>query len=132
VPPAGEPPLERRPQPAPLEIIDWKRGLAAADGDSALLNELLKMFANQAPASLEKLRSAVEMKDAPAIERAAHTVKGAVSNFGADAAVQAALKLEVMGRHGDLEHAGEALRSVEQEIRRVLAAIETLQTGVAG
>src|SRR5690348_8099615 len=132
VPPAGEPPLERRPQPAPLEIIDWKRGLAAADGDSALLNELLKMFANQAPASLEKLRSAVEMKDAPAVERAAHTVKGAVSNFGADAAVQAALKLEVMGRHGDLEHAGEALRSVEQEIRRVLAAIETLQTGVAG
>ena len=132
VPQAREAPQESQPQPASLEIIDWKRGLAAADGDSALLHDLLRIFANEAPATLDKLRSAVEMKNAPAVERAAHTLKGAVTNFGADAAVQAALKLEIMGRHRNLEHAGEAFRAVEQEIRRVLAAIETLETGVAG
>ncbi|HET9177318.1 MAG TPA: response regulator [Terriglobia bacterium] len=132
VPQAGEAATERQPPPAPLEIIDWKRGLAAADGDSALLHELLKMFANQAPSALDRLRCAVEMKDAPAIERAAHTLKGSVSNFGADAAVQAALKLEVMGRQKELERAEEAFRSVEQEIRRVLSAIEMFETGVAG
>jgi CheY-like chemotaxis protein len=132
VPQPEEAPQESPPQPAPLEIIDWKRGLAAADGDSALLHDLLRIFANEAPATLDKLRSAVETNDAPAIERAAHTLKGAVSNFGVEAAVQAALKLEIMGRQRNLEHAGEAFRAVEQEIRRVLAAIETLETGVPG
>lgn len=132
VPQPGETAQERQPQPATLEIIDWKRGLAAADGDSTLLHDLLRIFANEAPAALDKLRSAVEMKDGAAIERAAHTLKGAVSNFGAEAVVQAALNIEIMGRQRDLEHAEEAFRSVEQKIRRVLAAIETLETGVAG
>jgi two-component system, sensor histidine kinase and response regulator len=131
-PSPGEAVQEHRYKPALREIIDWKRGLAAVDGDSALLRELLRIFANEAPATLERLRSAVELKDAPAIERAAHTLKGSVGNFGADAAVQASLKLEVMGRQSDLEHAGEAFRSVEQEIHRVLAAIETLEAEVTG
>jgi PAS domain S-box-containing protein len=132
VPSPGEAVQEHRHKPALREIIDWKRGLAAVDGDSALLRDLLRIFAAEAPASLEKLRSAVELKDAPAIERAAHTLKGSVGNFGADAAVQASLKLEVMGRQGDLVHAEEAFRSVEQEIRRVLTVIERLETEVTG
>lgn len=132
VPPHGEGAHEHQPKSALQEVIDWQRGLAAADGDSDLLHDLLRMFANEAPATLSKLRSAVELKDAHAIERTAHTLKGSVGNFGADAAVQAALKMEVMGRQGDLEHAREAFHSVEQEIQRVLAAIETLETGVTG
>jgi two-component system sensor histidine kinase/response regulator len=132
VPPAAEEAQEHRPKAAAQEIIDWSRGLAAVDGDSALLRDLLRIFANEAPATLQKLRSAVELKDAPAIERAAHTLKGSVGNFGADAAVQASLSLEVMARQGDLEHAGAAFRSVEQEIHRVLAAIETLEAEVTG
>ncbi|HEX5410736.1 MAG TPA: response regulator [Terriglobia bacterium] len=132
VPQAGKAPQALQPEPAAGEIIDWKRGLAAADGDSALLHDLLRMFANEAPATLTRLRSAVEMKDAPAIERAAHTLKGAVGNFGADAAVQAALELETIGRRKDLERAGEAFRSVEREIQRLLAAIDMLETGVTG
>ncbi|HXH50010.1 MAG TPA: response regulator [Terriglobia bacterium] len=132
VPPPGEEVQEHRHKPTAPEIIDWKRGLAAADGDAALLRDLLRIFANEAPATLEKLRSAVELKDAPAIERAAHTLKGSVGNFGADAAVQASLKLEVMARQGDLKHAKETFRSIEQEIQRVLAAIETLEAEVTG
>jgi two-component system, sensor histidine kinase and response regulator len=132
LPPPEKGARESQPKPAPQEIVDWKRGLAAADGDSGLLRDLLRIFAAEAPASLEKLRSAVELKDAPAIERAAHTLKGSVGNFGADAAVQSSLELEVMGHQGDLEHAEEAFRSVEQEIKRVLTVIETLETEVTG
>jgi two-component system, sensor histidine kinase and response regulator len=123
---------ERPAKPASQESIDWKRALASVDGDSELFHDLLRIFANEAPATLGKLRSAVELKDAPAIERAAHTLKGSVGHFGADAAVQASLKLEVMGCQGDLEHAGEAFRSVEQEIQRVLDAIATLESEVTG
>ena len=102
------------------------------DGDPELFHDLLRIFATEAPATLGKLRSAVELKDAPAIERVAHTLKGSVGNFGATAAVQASLKLEVMGRQGDLEHTGEAFRCVEQEIQRVLDAIATLESEVTG
>ncbi|TAM80281.1 MAG: response regulator [Acidobacteria bacterium] len=130
--PPGAVAQERQPKPALQGIIDWHRGLAAADGDSNLLHDLLRMFANEAHTTLDKLRSAVEIRDAQAVERAAHTLKGSVGNFGADAAVQAVLKLEVMGRQGDMEGAAEAFLSVEQEIQRVLAAIETIETGVTG
>jgi PAS domain S-box-containing protein len=123
---------ERRKKPAPQEVIDWKRGLAAVDGDTELLHDLLRIFAKSAPATLERLRSAVELKDASAIELAAHTLKGSASNFGADAAVQASLRLELMARQGDLEHTGEAFRSLEQEIQHMLTAIETLETEVTG
>jgi two-component system sensor histidine kinase/response regulator len=119
-------------KPAPQEVIDWKRGLAAVDGDSELLHDLLRIFAKETPVALERLRDAVRLKDAPAIERAAHTLKGSVGNFGANGAVQAALQLEGIARKGDVEHVAKVFQRLEQEIQRVLAAIATLESEVAG
>jgi two-component system, sensor histidine kinase and response regulator len=123
---------ERPSKPAPQQIIDRKRGLDAADGDLDLFRDLLKLFARETPRALDKLRTAVELKDAAAIELMAHTLKGSVSNFGAEDAVRASLMLETMARKGDLEHSEQAFHTVEQEMHRVLAAIETLESEVPG
>jgi two-component system, sensor histidine kinase and response regulator len=132
VPARGVPGRKRRPEAAAKPVIDWKRGLATVEGDSALLHELLQLFAAGAPAALDKLRIAVELKDTPAIEFAAHTLKGSVSNFGAEAAVAASLKLEAMARAGNLKHVEESFHIVEQEIQRLLDAIGNLESEVAG
>ena len=132
VPKPQEAAREHQPKPAPQEVIDWKRALAAVDGDSELFHELLRIFAGVAPATLEKLRTAVKRKNAATIEQAAHALKGSVSNFGADDAVQASWRLETMARNGNLEHAAEGLQQLEKEIQRLLDAIETLESEVTG
>jgi len=44
------------------------------------------------------------------LERCSHTLKGSVANFGAEAAVEAALRLERIGRSLQLAEAEEAYR----------------------
>ena len=120
------------PRPAPEEIIDWKRGLAAVDGDSELFHELLRIFASGAPDTVENLRAGVEQNNPAAIEQAAHALKGSMSNFGAGDAVQAALRLETIGRNGNLEHAAECFQQLEVEVQRLLDAIESQESEVTG
>jgi HPt (histidine-containing phosphotransfer) domain-containing protein len=63
---------------------------------------------------LVEMRDAFSIADAQAIERAAHGLKGSVSNFGAAAAVEAALELEIMGRTGNLENVAFQLNNLHQ------------------
>jgi CheY-like chemotaxis protein len=123
---------EYPPQPAAQEVIDWKRALATVDGDSELLFDLLRIFANEAPTTIEKLRAAVEIKDAAAIRLTAHTLKGSVSNFGAPEAVEAALQLEIMAQKGEMQHISKGFRNLDKQIQRVLDAIATLESEVNG
>jgi two-component system, sensor histidine kinase and response regulator len=132
LPAAGKARPEHRPKPLPKPPIDWKRGLARLEGDSELFHDLLKLFAREAPATLERLRDAVDRKDVAAMERTAHTLKGSLGNFGAEDAIQAASQLEAIARNGRLEQTEDAARALEQEVGRVLAAIETPENEVRG
>lgn len=123
---------EHPAKPAAQEVIDWKRALATVEGDSELIFELLRIFANEAPATLEKLKAAVESNDAATIRLIAHTLKGSVGNFGAADAVKAALHLETMAQKEDLQHVPEGFRNLEEKIHRVLEAIAILQSEVKG
>ncbi len=129
---AGGARAESGPKRVAKPAIDWKRGLARVEGDSELFGDLLKLFASEAPAALGKVRKAVERKDAAAIERGAHTLKGSLSNFASEESVQAASRLEALAREGDLEPAQDAFRDLETEVGRVLAEIETPKSEVAG
>ncbi len=124
--------LEETPKEHSSPAIDWNQGLAQVEGDQELFQELLGLFAQGAPSLLEKIRQAVNRKDAKEIERAAHTLKGSASNFGASQAFKAALRLEQMGRENTLTDTQEAFRTLDQEIRRVLASIETRSHEVKG
>ena len=57
----------------------------------------------------------------------AHTVKGAVGNFAAAAAVEAAGRLEMMGRDNDFTHAKEACRKLEEALEGVRTALQALE-----
>jgi len=91
-----------------------------------LFQEIAGLFREDSPRLLSQIRSAVRGADAPALEKAAHTLKGCVANFGAQAAVQAALRLERMGRAHDLAEASGACRTLENEIARFEQALEAL------
>ena len=69
--------------------------------DEELLTELAEVYLDDQDSMMDGLRAAVEAGDAEELARAAHKLKGAASNFCADATVAAALSLEEMGRNGD-------------------------------
>lgn len=96
--------------------FDREEALARVGGDPQLLAEIAALFLKDLPRGLGDLRQAVAASDTAAIERHAHALKGAVSNFGAHEATAAAQELEVQARSGSvgslakLEHALDILR----------------------
>ncbi len=110
-------------QESPDEVLDRVAVLARVDGDSELLEEMVKLFLRECPNLLAETRQAVRRRDAGALERAAHTLKSAMGNFGRRAAYRAADRLEQMGREGELDHAEEAFQALEREIERLKPAL---------
>ena len=54
------------------------------------------------PTLLDGIRAAIDQRDAPAVRRAAHTLKGAASTAAAVGIADAAAMLEVLAAEGDL------------------------------
>ncbi len=104
--------------------FDREAMLAELDGDEELVTELINTMRAEEPKLVYEVRVAVEAADAALVTRAAHTLKGAVSNFGARAAADAALRLEQMGRAGDLSHAIPALATLEMEMSALMRELE--------
>src|SRR5437763_1980900 len=61
--------------------------LAAVGGNMKLLARVRALFVEQTPRLLQGIREAINTRDAETIRKKAHTLKGAVANFGAAAAV---------------------------------------------
>jgi HPt (histidine-containing phosphotransfer) domain-containing protein len=105
-------------------LFDPEVVLDRVGGDEELLREITEIFLSESPELLDEIRAAVQSEDASRLERSAHTLKGAVSNFGAQAATQAALHLETLGRRRDLRDASAALRSLELQFAALTPALE--------
>jgi PAS domain S-box-containing protein len=110
----------------PANVWDRTKALAHVGGDQELLRELAALFLMECPQRLADVREAVSRADASKLQLAAHTLKGAVSNFAAPSARDAAQRLESMGQRGNLDGAAEAVAALETELemlRPTLAAL---------
>jgi PAS domain S-box-containing protein len=124
----AEPPTAPGPAPATESAEAIDRG-ATRDrvGDSPdLLRDLLAVFRDDCGCLLPEIRSAIDARDAPRLSLAAHTLKGMVSFFGARAATEAALSLEMMGRKEDLAEAGPTLDRLAAEVGRMDLVLDIL------
>lgn len=113
-----------------LAVLDRAIALSRVGGDAELLQEMAQLFLEECPSQLESVRAAVRARDAKALERSAHSLKGSVGNFGAAAAHQAALTLEMLGRRGELEHIEPALQKLESAFRQLQPEMENLAHSV--
>jgi len=102
--------------------IDWSVALEKAHGDEELLVDLAKLLIDELPRRLAEIDDSFAAGDVATAERAAHSLKGHFRVFGAHAATDYALQVEMNARDGDL--AAKALRaSLKQEAQRVRAAL---------
>jgi PAS domain S-box-containing protein len=106
------------------KTLDQDAALARVEGDVGLLAELASLFVSDCPAMQSAIHEALERQDSEALARAAHAMKGSVGNFAAKKAFDAALKLELMARRGDLTHAAEAAAALDEALRELCQALE--------
>lgn len=106
-----------------IKLLDWERALDNTDGSEELLLELAKVFIESCPDMMRELREAIDRNDAPGLQRAAHNIKGSARIFAAGAAVDEAMRLEVMGADGDLGEANACYSSLERTIAQLSAAL---------
>jgi signal transduction histidine kinase/HPt (histidine-containing phosphotransfer) domain-containing protein len=99
--------------------------LKAVDGDPVLLHDIARIFLAETPRLLREIESAIFATDAALLRRAAHTIKGGLRLFGAEAAYDLACRLENLGRTGDCGAAGAPfveLKDAVVELQRELSA----------
>lgn len=95
-------------------------------GDEDLLREIANIFLEEYPVLINDIEDAVKGSNPAALEHAAHSLKGSVSNFGAEAATSAAFALEQMGRQRQLQDTSRALDNLKNELERLRPALLTI------
>jgi PAS domain S-box-containing protein len=116
---------KRSEEVAPAQDETLKEGapdrdslLARVGGDAGFLRKLAATFLADAPKKMSEIRSTLGGRDLTGLASAAHSLKGAVGNFGAAEVVEKARALEALARSGDLVAARESCPALEQELAR--------------
>ncbi len=89
--------------------IDLDGALERAMGNKEFLDKMIDGFIKSIPEQIESLRGLIEQGDEDALTKGAHSLKGASANLGMNELSAAALRLEQMGRDGELAKADQAL-----------------------
>ena len=80
------------------------------------------------PPLLGEIRDAASANDVERVASAAHAFKGLVSNFCAAAAVEAARRVEALGRDGATEGLAAAVTSLEAEADLLMKSLREFIT----
>jgi two-component system, sensor histidine kinase and response regulator len=75
------------------------------------------------------IQDAVEAKDPDRLQRAAHSLKGAVATLAAQKTFDAALRLERLGRSGDMTQVDKAYALLAMQIERLRSVLEAVGRG---
>jgi len=109
--------------------IDVDKVLERFDGDAEFLREIVAEFLGMLPEQLGNLQAGIENGDATTVEHAAHTIKGAAANIGAEKVRDTALQLEEIGRAGKLSTIDTVIRQLEADLKHLenFAAAESFE-----
>jgi two-component system sensor histidine kinase/response regulator len=117
---------EKMHSPRIENVFDMEVALSRMDGDMEFLLELARIFLDSCPQSVTDIRAALALGDSQALMQAAHSLKGAVGNFGQGSAYAAAHKLEMLGQAGKLDEGIAACTELMTEIDRLKTALVAL------
>jgi len=105
------------------ELIDRSATLERLANDESLFRELVDFFLADHGPLVTALETAVVQRDAPALERAAHSLKGLAANLGAVAVADVAAELEGAGRQKTWPPVETALPRLQRELPRLVGAL---------
>lgn len=116
--------------PAPVSV-SWSPAATVQHfgGDEKLTRELIALFLNSCPRLLDNLRARLRDDDLAALGKAAHALKGSISNFTTEGPAKTALELERICAQGRRDAAAVTLQRLEREVARLVAAMKAFQGG---
>ncbi len=103
-------------------------------GDSELVVELLKMFANRATDNLSAIDDAVAKKDRASLVKLSHAIKGVSGNLAAPTLLKVSTKVdrEYRDEDCDLELLLRDVNVMRNEVERCLAAVPSVHRSIVG
>jgi HPt (histidine-containing phosphotransfer) domain-containing protein len=107
------------------DVIDSLRQLNQ-DGEPDLVAEVFTLFLHDAPQRLAAIEAALKARDAVALQRAAHALKGAAANVGAVRLQRLCRELEEIGRSGSADAAAGRLAPLRGAFAELQLAIDEL------
>jgi two-component system sensor histidine kinase/response regulator len=112
----SDPPSIMLDDEGPAAMLDTTVAIARVGGNTGLLQEMLEVFTTDCSALSAEIQSALLEGSAERLSRAAHTLKGMVGFFGSPRALQSAIRLESVGKQGQLADAPAAFQDLKREI----------------
>jgi CheY-like chemotaxis protein len=107
--------------------VDLDVALDMVAGDRDLLMESVNLFLTKdLPRHWHELEAGLAFQEPLAVKRAAHGLKGALDSFGGRPARDVALRLEAIGRSGDLTNAPLVAAELQEEVHRFATFYQSL------
>jgi PAS domain S-box-containing protein len=133
--PAGSEPIDTRSlhatrttvtgnsQASDLQVFDRAGLLARVMDDESLVDIIITRFVESTPGLIASLQQFLDDGNLGAVERQAHSIKGAASNVNGERLRQIAFRLEQTARSGDASDAGKLLPEIVLEFDRLRTAM---------
>lgn len=106
-------------------VIETLRQLTVP-GEPDVLAEVLKLFLEETPPRIEKLRNAWTARNIQEVQRMAHSLKGSAGNIGANGLFEICKQLDQAGRSGTVVDAGGLIEALDDEFGKVEAEIHRI------
>lgn len=104
--------------------IDIEKAIEEFEGDKQFLSEVIEGFTMEVIEQIGTIRKALSCGDAETVRNVAHSIKGGAANITAKAASRVAFELEIKGRSGYLNGAGEIVDNLEMEFETLRKFIQ--------
>ena len=111
-----------------MQIVDLDRVRDAGMDDGEFMIELIDIFLGDAPKQLLALRRALDSRSAKSVDAAAHRLRGASGNLGAEGLSMLCRQLETSGRTDSWADVPELLERAEGEFGRVREFFDDFKT----
>jgi CheY-like chemotaxis protein len=110
-------PAVPRQEPHPVvSKIDWEQALSGIDGDHELLADVINVFLDALPDTLNSIETSLFELRTKDVERVAHSLKGELLALGAPSVATLARELEKAGRENNFATAKQVFVTLQQQV----------------
>ena len=104
-------------------VFDLDGTLRRLGGDTGLLSELIRLYAEDSPDLLRRMATGIESRRGDQVRRAAHSLRGLAANFGAAGLTQLLHRLEDNSAAEQFDDAPKLFKTVQHESARLQAVL---------
>lgn len=105
--------------------VNWDQAMQVVDNDEQLMADVIEAFLTECPDQMDALEAAIRSGDLAVAQRMAHTIKGSMRTFAADACRDEAEKLETMAHNRAMDGADAIYRQLRSELDQVIAELNS-------